>query len=94
VYICLPPFAHGSEVELACRHGAHLLIEKPIALTIPAATTMAAQVRAAGVKCQVGFMYRHGEAALWLKQYMAALPAASRGFMMGARPRPQRRPTS
>ena len=28
VYICLPPFAHDREVELACRYGVHFLIEK------------------------------------------------------------------
>ena len=27
VYICLPPFAHHREVELACQHGIHFLIE-------------------------------------------------------------------
>src|SRR5262245_4798645 len=32
VYICLPPYAHSNEVELASRHGVHYLIEKPIAL--------------------------------------------------------------
>jgi predicted dehydrogenase len=82
VYICLPPFAHSDEVDLACRHGVHMLIEKPIALTMPLARNMADQVQAAGVKCQVGFMYRHGEAALWLKQRLQdAKPAP--GFMMG-----------
>ena len=34
VYICLPPYAHGREVELACAHGVHFLIEKPIALSL------------------------------------------------------------
>lgn len=69
VYICLPPFGHTNEVELACRHGVHFLIEKPIALTTELAMTMADQVRASGVKSQVGFMYRFGEAAQWLKQH-------------------------
>jgi predicted dehydrogenase len=32
VYICLPPHARGRAVELACQHGVHVLIEKPIAL--------------------------------------------------------------
>ena len=104
VYVCLPPFAHKNEVELACRHGVHMLIEKPIALTMTLAETMAAQVQAAGIKCQVGFMYRHGEAALWLKQYMAAQPAGQRlhdgalclqrsAPLVVARPRSQWRPT-
>ena len=32
VLICLPPFAHSDEVELAAQHGVHIFIEKPIAL--------------------------------------------------------------
>ena len=31
VYICLPPFAHGNEVELAAERGIHVFIQKPIA---------------------------------------------------------------
>lgn len=81
VYICLPPFAHSNEVELACRHGVHFLIEKPIALTMDLAQAMADCVKKSGVKSQVGFMYRHGEATLWLKQYMRDTGATGRGFM-------------
>jgi predicted dehydrogenase len=83
VFICLPPFAHTNEVDLACQYGVHLLIEKPIALTMEMAEHMAAQVQVAGVKNQLGFMYRHGEAALWLKRYMAETHSAGQGFMMG-----------
>ncbi len=82
VYICLPPFAHGNEVELACKHGVHFLIEKPIALTLEQANAMAAQVQASGVKTQVGFKFRHGEAALWLKPYLREANVGGRAFMM------------
>jgi predicted dehydrogenase len=81
VYICLPPFAHGNEVELACRHGVHFLIEKPIALTMELARSMAEQVRQSSVKSQVGFMFRHGEATLWLKQYMRDAGLRGQGLM-------------
>ena len=66
-YICLPPYAHSDEVELACKYGVHFLIEKPIALDTTLAVEMARQVQVSGVKSQVGFMYRYGEAAQWLK---------------------------
>src|SRR5215510_13670087 len=82
-YICLPPFAHGNEVELACRHGVNLLIEKPIALNMDLALKMEKQVRESGIKCQVGFMYRFGKAALWLKNYLQQRPPGERGFMTG-----------
>ena len=80
-YICLPPFAHGNEVELACRNGVNLLIEKPIALNTDLALSMAKQVRESGIKCQVGFMYRFGKAALWLKNYLQQRPPSERGFI-------------
>ena len=78
VYICLPPYAHGNEVELACKHGVHFLIEKPIALDTTLAVKMARQVQSSGVKSQVGFMYRYGEAAQWLK---ARMPESGEAFM-------------
>jgi predicted dehydrogenase len=80
-YICLPPFAHGNEVELACRYGVNLLIEKPIALNLDLAQKMEKRVRESGIKCQVGFMYRFGKAALWLKNYLQQRPPGERGFM-------------
>ena len=33
VVICLPPYAHSDEVEIAAKLGVHVFIEKPIALT-------------------------------------------------------------
>src|SRR5687768_995788 len=33
VIICLPPYAHSDEVEIAANLGVHVFIEKPIALT-------------------------------------------------------------
>jgi len=33
IVVCLPPFAHTDEVELAAERGVHVLMEKPIALT-------------------------------------------------------------
>ena len=33
VIICLPPYAHSDEVEIAASLGVHVFIEKPIALT-------------------------------------------------------------
>jgi predicted dehydrogenase len=82
VYICLPPYAHTNEVALACQHGVHFLIEKPIALDMDLAQSMAAQVHASGVKSQVGFMFRFGEAARRLKQ---RLPAEGAPGVMVAR---------
>jgi predicted dehydrogenase len=62
VYICLPPFAHGNEVELAAKNGVHVFIEKPIALDMNSASRMARAAARAGIKTQVGFVLRFGEA--------------------------------
>jgi predicted dehydrogenase len=80
-YICLPPYSHGNEVALACQNGVNLLIEKPIALDLELACSMAEQVRASGIKCQVGFMYRFGKAALWLKRHLDESLPQGPGFM-------------
>jgi len=81
VYICLPPFAHGNEVELACRHGVHFLIEKPIALSLDLAQAMVEHVHRSGVKSQVGFMWRHGDAVQYLSRHMRDAGLGKRGFM-------------
>ena len=58
--IALPPYAHNGEVAAAAERGIHILIEKPIALNETQADAMIAA--SAGVKTQVGFMYRFGAA--------------------------------
>ncbi|MCZ7645798.1 MAG: Gfo/Idh/MocA family oxidoreductase [Planctomycetota bacterium] len=58
VTICMPPFAHDDEVEVAAKAGAHILIEKPISLTNAQAQRMVKAVETHKVKTQVGFMSR------------------------------------
>jgi predicted dehydrogenase len=60
--VTIPPFARAGEAELAAFRGVHLLVEKPIALDLAQAETMAAAVEAAGVRAAIGFMYRFGDA--------------------------------
>ena len=67
VYISLPPFAHSNEVEWAAKHGCHVFIEKPIALDMQTANRMVNAVKKAGVKSQVGFQLRFGEAVEAIK---------------------------
>jgi len=67
VLICLPPFGHQDEVEVAAEHGVNILIEKPIALTSEHAWKMVKAVDKAGIKSQVGFMFRFGAAIDKLK---------------------------
>jgi predicted dehydrogenase len=66
--ICLPPFAHTNEVDLAAQYGVHLLIEKPIALSSEHAWRMVEAAESAHIKTQVGFMFRFGTAIERLKE--------------------------
>ncbi len=79
--ICLPPYGHSDEVELAAARGVHLLIEKPIALTAEHAWRMVAVAEAAGIKTQVGFMFRFGAAVERLKELIASGAAGPVGLM-------------
>jgi len=60
VYICLPPFAHTNEVELAAEGGVNVFIQKPIALDMDLARRMVDAVEKEGVKSQVGYQLRFG----------------------------------
>ena len=81
VLICLPPFGHGDEVEAAADHGVNILIEKPIALTSDHAWKMVKAVEKAGIKSQVGFMFRFGAAIEKLKSMIEDGSAGQVGLM-------------
>jgi predicted dehydrogenase len=72
VYICLPPFAHTGQLEAAAAAGAHIFIEKPIALTVDRGRSMVAAVEKAGVYAQVGYHMRQGGAVRRLKEEIAS----------------------
>jgi predicted dehydrogenase len=83
VYICLPPFAHSNEVEVAAAHGVHVFIEKPIALDMQVATRMVQAVEQSGIKSQVGFMNRFGEAVEQVKALIDSGEAGEPGWALG-----------
>jgi predicted dehydrogenase len=81
VVINLPPFAHADEVEQAARHGVHILMEKPIALSSEHAWRMVEAAEQTAVKTQVGFMFRFGAAIERLKELIASNEVGSAGLM-------------
>ena len=81
VVICLPPFAHSDEVELAAQHGVHILMEKPIALSSEHAWRMVEATEKAGIKTQVGFMFRFGAAIERLKELIRSEEVGPAGLM-------------
>ena len=70
LFVCLPPFAHSGEVEMAAGLGIHLFLEKPIALEEECARQMVEAVEKSGVIAQVGYHYRFGGAVRVLRDWM------------------------
>lgn len=81
LFICLPPFAHTDAVEQAAARGVHVFIEKPIALTSEKAWQMVAACEQAGIRSQVGFMFRFGAAVEKLKALLDSGAAGQPGLM-------------
>lgn len=81
IIIALPPYGHTDEVALAAERGVHILIEKPIALASDDAWRMVEVTERAGVKTQVGFMFRFGEAVERFKAMQAAGDTGAIGLM-------------
>ncbi len=54
VYVASPHERHAEQAILAARHGKHVLVEKPMALTLAACAGMCAAAQAAGVALIVG----------------------------------------
>lgn len=81
VIICLPPYAHSDEVQIAANLGIHVFIEKPIALTSEQGWQMARSAEQAGIVTQVGFMFRFGEAIEHFKALIDSGEAGPLGLM-------------
>jgi 1,5-anhydro-D-fructose reductase (1,5-anhydro-D-mannitol-forming) len=59
VYIASPNYLHAEQTLAAVRAGKHVLVEKPMALTVEDGRRMVAAARQAGVKLGVAFHCRH-----------------------------------
>lgn len=59
VYISSPNFLHAPYTRLAAEAGKHVLVEKPMALTVDEAREMVQVCRLNGVTLGVGFQLRH-----------------------------------
>jgi predicted dehydrogenase len=79
--VCLPPYGHTDEVERAAARGVNVLMEKPIALSSEHAWRMVAAAEAAGIKTQVGFLYRFGAAVERLKALLDAGAVGPAGLL-------------
>lgn len=58
VSICLPHRFHAEAALMAAAHRKHILMEKPLAVTLQEADAIISACRAAGVRLMVGFIHR------------------------------------
>ena len=72
VYVATPHQYHAQHAALAARHGKHLLIEKPIALTLDDCTAIIAAARNAGVQLVVGHSHSFDAPVQRLRELIAS----------------------
>ncbi len=82
VVVCSPTAQHRRDVELAARHGRHVLCEKPLATTVEDGRAMLAATSEAGVQLHVAFVARMLPAVRRLK---AAVDGGGVGDVVGIR---------
>lgn len=68
VSICTPTPSHVALAEMALRAGKHVLLEKPVAITIEPIERLAALVRETGKLCMPAMCMRYWPAWSWLKE--------------------------
>jgi predicted dehydrogenase len=77
VIVLTPPGAHLPVAEAAAKAGRHVLVEKPLEITLARAEELVAMADRAGVTLGVVFQHRFRPGALRLKQAAAAMSSVS-----------------
>jgi len=72
VYVASPHQFHAEHVRLAARHGKHVLVEKPMALTLEECRAMIDAARAAGVRLVVGHSHSFDQPILATRKLIAS----------------------
>lgn len=72
VVLATPHSQHEAQVKAAAAAGKHVLVEKPIALSLPSAEACVAATRAAGVMLAVGFNRRFHPSIVELRRRVQA----------------------
>ena len=68
LFVCLPPNQHNGQIEAAAEKGIHIFAEKPLALTLERAQSIADAVKKHRVLSQVGYNMRFVSAVSRLKE--------------------------
>jgi myo-inositol 2-dehydrogenase/D-chiro-inositol 1-dehydrogenase len=75
VWLCVPPFAHGTLEAAAIARGLPFFVEKPLALDLPTAQEIADQLAGTGLTTAVGYHWRHLDVVERAVQLLAETPA-------------------
>jgi predicted dehydrogenase len=72
VSVVTPDDSHPADVRAAIAAGAHVLCEKPLAVTIEDARALARAADAAGVRTKIGFTFRAAPTVMRLREIVAS----------------------
>lgn len=72
VYVATPPEYHREHVELAASYGKHVVVEKPMALTVADCDAMVAAAERAGVKLVAGHTHSFDAPILAMQKTIAS----------------------
>ena len=87
VYVCVPPFAHGSGERAALSRGLPLFVEKPVGLGLETPEDIGVLVEEAGVVTGTGYHWRCMEAMEQARGLLAEAPALlANGYWLDKRP--------
>lgn len=70
--VCTFPAYRLEAVQLAARHGKHVLVQKPMAIDVDTARRMMDTAAKAGIQLGVVSQHRHDESTLFLKRALSA----------------------
>jgi predicted dehydrogenase len=87
VYVCVPPFAHGSGERAALARGLPLFVEKPVGLGLETAEEIGVLVEASGVVTGTGYHWRCMDTVEHARGLLAEAPALlASGYWLDKRP--------
>ena len=87
VWLCVPPFAHGELEAAALSRDLPFFVEKPLAVDLDTAVSIAAEVRDRSLLTAVGYHWRHLELVDRARGLLQDTPAQLvSGFWVASRP--------
>lgn len=70
IFLCVPPFAHGTIEEEVVKKGIHLLVEKPLGLRMDAVRRKQAAIEQAGVIAAAGYCVRYSHLVEKVREWL------------------------